>query len=238
MTAVAAALGFERQRASRLATAVAAARRQTLHLQGLRQEGQHLIDEQLPAEERIRLEREQAGLEALRARVAVLQKETAGVAGGNDGGPVPASDWSYAGRASPSSAFESVLWTASHGDVDHLAGLLDFAADARTRAEALFARLPPDAQQQYGSAQKVIATLLAGSFPKDASAMTTITDFQGEGRAALMIRVDHSEGSFHQNVYQFSRSTDGWQLMVPASVIADCEKTLADLPQPPEGPAP
>ncbi len=234
LIAVAAALTIEKQRSTRQALALAAARRQTLNLQRLRQEGQRLIGEQLPADERSRLEREHADLEAVRARVAALQKEIGENKARKDVSPVPAADWAYAGRASPLATFESVLWTASHGDVDRLASLLDFATDARTRAEALFDRLPPAAQQQYGSAQKVIAMLLAGSFPKDASAMTMMGDSQGEQGAALTIRIDHSDGVFHQNVYQFSRAPDGWQLVVPTSVMADYEKTLAASPQAPD----
>ncbi len=174
--------------------------------------------------------REHADLEALRSRVAALQRQTDDNGATKRSTPIPAADWAYAGRASPVSTFESVLWAASHGDVDRLAGLLDFSAEARAGAEAIFERLPPAARQQYGSADRVIATLLAGGFPKDASAMTMIADSQGEKAAALTIRVDHSEGQFHQNVYQFSRASEGWQLVVPADVMADYERILADGP--------
>lgn len=230
LIAAAAAIRPEKQRAARQALALAAAGRETLYHEKLRQEGLRLNGGQLPADERSRLMREHADLEALRSRVAALQRQTDDNGATKRSTPIPAADWAYAGRASPVSTFESVLWAASHGDVDRLAGLLDFSAEARAGAEAIFERLPPAARQQYGSADRVIATLLAGGFPKDASAMTMIADSQGEKAAALTIRVDHSEGQFHQNVYQFSRASEGWQLVVPADVMADYERILADGP--------
>jgi hypothetical protein len=137
-----------------------------------------------------------------------------------------AAEWSYAGRDSPRKSFESVLWAASHADVDRLAGLLDFAAGAGAVADALYANLPPAARQEYGSAQKVVATLLAGSFPKDAAAMTDLGESVTGTEAQLSFRIEHADGTSKTNLYQFRRSDDGWRLIVPASVMADYAKTL------------
>jgi hypothetical protein len=127
-------------------------------------------------------------------------------------------------------AFESVLWAASHGEVDRLAGLLDFGAEAHSTADALFEQLPAVAQGEYGSAQKVIATLVAGNFPKDASAMTLLRGSESKQDAQLTLRLDHGDGTSTTNIYRFQQAEDGWKLLVPASVMAGYQRALVGEP--------
>jgi hypothetical protein len=206
---------------------LALATRQRERLRRIQDENRRLRNQQLSAEERDRLQGVHNEAEALRARINTLKASL--LSGAENGPSVPSvnADWVYAGRATPRASFESVLWAASRGDVDPLAGLLDFDSEARGAAEAMFANLPPNSRSDYPNAQKVVATLLAASFPKDASAMTP-GDVRVNGpEAVLSFRVDHADGTSRTNLYHFRQEADGWHLLVPASVMADYEKMLA-----------
>ncbi len=150
------------------------------------------------------------------------------------GETLAARDWSYSGRLDPKSTLESVLWAASRGELDPLAGLLGFTPDVRERADALFAQLPLVSQQEYGSPERVLATLIAGSFPKDASAMTVLGggEWPDAAAAAISARVDHSDGISRINVYQLQHVQDGWQLVVPEEVLSGYMSTVAGPPAP------
>jgi len=144
----------------------------------------------------------------------------------------------YAGRADARAAIESVVWAASRGDVEHLAELLGFAPDVRPLAEAMFAQLPAASREEYGSPEKVVATLMAGSFPKDAASLTLFDGRTWGQDATVSMTVGHADGRSRTNTYLFHRSEDGWQLMVPASVLAGYAKTLTGAQQPPEAAPP
>jgi hypothetical protein len=224
IAAVSIAVARDRVRAAQLETELGASRRQSLELHRLQGERRQLESERVSPEERKRLDDEHATLVALRARLAELQ---------GDAPPpheqpmqLPAKDWMYAGNQTPGDAIESVLWAASHGDVDRLASLLSFSPEVRAQADALYLGLPAASQQEYGSPEKVVATMLAGNFPKDASAMTVLSDKQWDEDAAISMSVDHSEGKSRTNVFRFHHAPGGWQLLVPANVMADFETTL------------
>jgi hypothetical protein len=186
---------------------------------------------QLSEAERGQLQFKRAELAGLKGRLLTLELRAAGDDRDEDdpGAPetLPSVDWIYAGRATPRAVMQSVLWSASRGDVDHLAELLAFTDDVRTKADAIFSGLPPASQREYGSPERVVATLLAGSFPKTATAMTIVGDRAADREAEIEMRVDHSSGGPRTNSFDLRRSEDGWRLIVPASVIEGYEKTVA-----------
>jgi hypothetical protein len=214
------------------AARLAIERRRSAELQRLQEEHLRLVAEQTPGAELKKLEFRRAQLEGLSARLAALQANEAAAETSNapDEGDaletVPAGEWIYAGRATPRAALESVLWAASHGDIEHLAELLGFTDEARTKADAIYSQLPEASKQEYASPERVVATLLAGSFPKSATAMTIVGDETGEQEADVSMRVDHSSGGPRTNTFSLRRMEDGWQLLVPASVITGFERSL------------
>jgi hypothetical protein len=207
--------------------ALSDARRVNLGLQRLQEENRQLKSAELSDEERKRREALHAETEALRARLAALQGgATAQAAADAEQNELSAKDWTNAGRLTPRAAIESVLWAASHGDVDHLAALLGFQPDVREQVDAMFAKLPEASQRDFGSAENVIATMLAGSFPKDASSMKILADKQWGEDAGIAMTVDHEDGKSRTNQFRLHHTPDGWQLMVPASVIEGYQQTL------------
>jgi hypothetical protein len=240
--AVAGAIEYGRREAAREASALAVARRQNMAVLRLREENQRLKAARISPVGRSRLEDGHTEAQAARARLLELQSGIGADEGGSDPSasraPVPVEAWSYAGRESPRAALKSVLWAASHADVDTLASLLGFSPEVRKRAEDLFAQLPTDSQQEYGSPERVIATLLAGSFPKDASAMSLLNETNSATAAVVVMRMDRSDGGSRTNGFLLQPAKDGWRLMVPSSVMADCQRILMGGAQSPESPAP
>lgn len=225
-------------RALQQSAALEAARRQFLDLQRLQNENRLLISAQLSTEERKQLEARHAEAEILRARLAELQSKTSAAATDADPNELSAEEWVFSGRDTPRAAIESVLWAASRGEVDQLANLLGFPPDVRAQADAMFSKLPTASQKEYGSPERVVATLLAGSFPKDASGINVYSDKQWDQDASISMSVEHSEGQPRTNVFIFHHASDGWRLMVPASVMSGYEKTLLGDQQLPETGAP
>jgi hypothetical protein len=233
-----AAIALEARRAAGQDRGLAQAKQERQLLRRLQEENRKLLGQQPTAEDVRRLQDERAEALALRAKVTALRNSLADQGADAAKSRTLAADWTYSGRESPRGSFESVLWAASHADVDRLAGLLDFAEGAGPVADALFANLPPGARQEYGSAQNVIATLLAGNFPKDAAAMAELGESVIGNDAQLSFRIEHAVGTSRTNLYKFRRSGDGWRLLVPASVMADYEKTLVGAPVSADGPNP
>jgi hypothetical protein len=201
----------------------------------LQAENKRLVSEKPSEEERKRLETTHADAVSLRARLDELNKSKSEV-GNNEPISKLAKNWVFAGRTTPDTAIESVLWAASRGDTDRLADLLGFAPELHAQAEGLFSKLPPAAQQEYGTPEKVVATLLAGSFPKNPQASQVFAERQyGDQDAAITMSVTHADGESRINLFRLHNTADGWKLLVPANVLTDFEKTLiGDQQQPPE----
>lgn len=205
---------------------------QRLALRQIEAQQQRLKASQPAREEMDLARRQHAEAEALRRRLAAIQRQAraASDSGANsDSGPTtqPVDAWIYAGRATPQTTIESVLWSASRGEIERLATLIAFSPVITARAYALFSQLPESAQQEFGTPQRVIATLLAGGFPESASAMTTLGISQSGGSAAMTVRVDRSDGQARTSLLQLQQGPDGWQLLVPSNVMKNYEETLA-----------
>jgi hypothetical protein len=240
--AVAGAVEYGRRGAAREAFALATARRENLELLRLRDENRHLEAARLTSAERSRLEAGRFEAKAARARLLELQHSIGADGGDSDPGashaPVPVEAWSYAGRESPRAALKSVLWAASHADVDALAGLIGFSPEVRKVAEALYAQLPADSKQEYASPERVVATLIAGNFPKDASAMSLENEKNFAAATVVVMRLDRSDGTSRTNWFLLQPAQDGWRLMVPPSVMADYQRILTGGAPSPDSPAP
>lgn len=176
------------------------------------------------------LEGRKAHAEALRSRISSLGRQVSAAHSPApvDGG-VASGDWSYAGNATPKAALMSVLWSASRGDVDQLASLLAFDTAAREKADAMYASLPLGAQQDYGSPERVVATLLSGSFPKDASSAELGDEEVSGDDASITMSVSHT-GAARNNTYKLDHSAGGWRLLVPSEVLDGYGQLLQGLP--------
>jgi hypothetical protein len=136
-------------------------------------------------------------------------------------GMLPVSLWKNVGRATPVAALETALWAGAGGDLDALAETLSFDADARAKAEALFAGLPEAARMQYGSPERLIAMLTAKDIPLGSVQIHRIGESQADKPedSKLIAQLSDTEG--HNKVVLFSLHPEGdsWRIVVPEKVV-------------------
>jgi len=194
----------------------------------LREENVKLAAQQPREADREALRRAQAALDALRRKISVANPQI--LADPKVGELLPAGAWKFAGRATPRDTVESILWAATHGDIDQLATLIQFNPATRKKAEAFFAQLPEAAQAQYGSPEKVFATMLAGNMPTDIGAMGVLAapsnSASGDSSTALL-RLQRESGLNKDVYFNFQKDADGWQLVIPPGVESAYEHQLA-----------
>jgi hypothetical protein len=83
-------------------------------------------------------------------------------------GMKPSSTWENAGRATPTAAFETLLWAWHTRDYDALATLLNFTEPAKAALDAWFGRLPESVRTKFGSPERAIAPAYADMLPPSA----------------------------------------------------------------------
>lgn len=139
---------------------------------------------------------------------------------------VPVGQLANKGRNTPEAATETALWAATGGDVETLAGSMTFNAEGRARADQWFASLSPEVRQQYGSAEKVIALLIA----RDAA---NLTGMQVIGQKELTandtaVRIRFaSEGNTKDDNLVMHRTNDGWRMLLNDKAVESMAKKLA-----------
>jgi hypothetical protein len=201
-------------------------------------ENRRLRSEQLTEEEEQQLEGEHIKAQALRARLIALQHPDGAASVPAAKGETLAKDWRYSGSATPKDALISVLWAASRGDIDDLAGLIGFAPEVRGRVEAVFESLPAQSRLEYGSPERVVATFISGTFPKDASGATFVDADEDGAESSVDLRVSRSDGQSRTNEYRLDHAPGGWRLLVPSNVISGYERMLQGEPPSPSESAP
>jgi hypothetical protein len=222
----------QRQSATRLRAEVDDLRRQNRTLADLRAEHERLSGQQIPADELQRLRDDHEAIRRLHSEIDDLKNRPiapAPVAPASSVVLVPASAWKNAGRATPASAFESVLWAATHGEVDALIGMLDFrAGGADRKLEELFTGLPAEVRAQYDSPQKLFATLLAAQISPGVAAMGVVPQ-EGIGTkdaTIIKVQLEDPQGRQKDTTYGFVRYPDGWRFVVPSLMVASYAQLL------------
>jgi len=216
----------QRQTATRLHAEADDLRQRNQILANLRAEHGFLTEQQIPVEELERLRDDHEAIRRLRSEIDGLKNRPlapAPVAPADTLSLVPASAWKNAGRATPAAAFESILWAATHGDVEALIGMLDFrASGADRKLEELFAGLPTEVRAQYGSPEKLFATLLAAQIPPAVAAMGVVPQEDPGARNAtkINVRLEGPEGRQKDMTYGFVRYPDGWRFAVLSVMVA------------------
>lgn len=131
---------------------------------------------------------------------------------------IPASQLKNAGKATPEATTETALWAAVGGDIDALAGSLTFTESARAKADAWFAGLSDSTRQQYGSAEKIMALMIA----RDAA---SLTGMQVLGQKEVTpndvgVRVRFAAGEkVKDDTFLMHRTADGWRMVLPDAAV-------------------
>lgn len=250
VAAVIAGVAWTQDRASkRLGREVMEARTRKADVARLRDENRRLKEAQISDAELERLRSDRAAVEQLRrelerlkgsvARRSVAREKRATASSS----PVPAtppaaelglritermvppSAWRNAGRATPAAALETLLWAAAGGDVGAVANGLILEGEARTRAEALYARLPEEERQRYESAENLVALLTAKEVPLVDAQIAGPWESSSPARISLHLR-EKPEGPPRMALFQVRDEGGEWKLIVPASAVEKYMKAL------------
>lgn len=121
-----------------------------------------------------------------------------------------------AGRATPSAAFQTMVWAATRGDDRAVASLLAFEPAARERAQAMIAALPEGARAKYPTPESLAALLFADVITGHAAARVMGQAFQDTQHATVTVGFGPtSEG----RPLAMQWGATGWQLVVPDKAI-------------------
>ena len=177
-------------------------------------------------------EGEDEALRRARVETATLRQCLAQMAAQKAGPPVDrfgpglelsAADWTNASAATPSAAFETVLWAAAGGDIDVFSNSLLLANPATRRAaQTLFDSLPADARERYRSPERMIAALTIPDVPTGSAAVVAWQSRESSGGPLqwAYARLLTSEGNQRLAMLCFIQRGVAWKLVVTEEAVA------------------
>jgi hypothetical protein len=148
----------------------------------------------------------------------------------------PISAWKNAGRATPDAAIGTMLCAMNSQDVDTLASMMALTPEARQKAEALFTGLPQATQEEFGSPNKLLATLFLGDVP--AEPVATGVQVLGPKRhdpddMEMETLIAFSDGTTKTTDYPLQRQGDGsWSARIVPGLVDRWALTITRNPAP------
>lgn len=193
-------------------------------------EPESVADGDQPADEREAIERLRGEMEALKQRLAErnraremaerTRRATAAIALERSIADemVPAAEWRNRGRTTPTDAMETALWAAAGGEVAVLAEMLELAPAARTKAEALLARLPESIRAQSATPEQLVALLGSNDVPLG-SAMILTPDTKRAPGTWRVAQISDGKGQVKRSAIALTEKNGSWSLVVPERAI-------------------
>ena len=137
----------------------------------------------------------------------------------NNSRTIPVEVMGNVGRATPRAAGQTEAWAVQHGDVDTAASLLTFAPEERAKLEAVIAALPENLREQYGTPERLMAMVMAGTPRPIAGVQILQEKEQGPDDYVQQVQLKYADGRTRDDELTFHRDADGWKRVVsPASV--------------------
>jgi len=226
-----ATLGWQRRTAMELRDEIALRRAQSGEQTRLQAEHQRLISTSATAEELATQMAERLAVTQLRTQLEALRRRASESATGRrtEGPAQPQATpplagnvlayklWQNLGAATPAAAFETTLWASAGGDIDALAGLLALDPEARTEAAALFAQLPANLRQEFGSPERLVAVLTAKDVPLGSA--TILGQYPSPTDTKVSALIFDAEGNQKISLFSLRLEGDRWQLVVPGNAV-------------------
>lgn len=160
------------------------------------------------------------------AQAAQAAKELERTTGGVAAKIIPAAELRNVGKATPETATQSALAAAIGGDVDAVAGALAFTDSARAKADAWFGTLSERVRQEYGSAEKVIALMMA----RDAAGLSGLqvlgTREVAPDNVGVRIRFASEQGTKDDTLI-LRRAPDGWRLLLNDQAVESMARKVS-----------
>ena len=227
-------LGRQRRTAAKFRGEIAQQRDEASLRARLNAEAQKLVANRVSPEKLGRLRAERNAVATLRAEIETMKRRAETIARaaadrpptGTELNPIPpsmkegavsAAFWKNVGEATPDAAFETALWAGVGGDVEKLASLLSFDAEAQTNAEAIFANLPASMQRELATPQRLIALLVAKDVPLGSARIWaqygTPTD------AKITAQLLDAEGKSKSVQLSLRSEADKWRFVVSGKIV-------------------
>ena len=130
------------------------------------------------------------------------------------------------GQATPSAAFQTLIWAAVKGDDDRVAGLLSVTGEARAQAQAIIAGLPDAMRETYPTPEKLAGLALA-NIVLDQTAIQVLGETL-TNPVTTNLSISGLEAGAQK--VSFRMGANGWQMVMPASAIRALQDNLASRP--------
>ena len=144
-------------------------------------------------------------------------------------GPVRIEHFQNLGRATPSAAFQTLIWAAVTGADDTLAKSISLEAGSRAQLLALLAGLSPETRAKYRNPENLVSVFIAADIFKGAAAEIREQTNESPDHVTLSIRAGDKP---HDARLPMHRSADGWRLAVTETQV---ENLIARLREKPSG---
>lgn len=122
-------------------------------------------------------------------------------------------NWQNLGQASPTEAYETLMWACDRGDLETLVNGFDLTAAQLAQAETVFHKLTEETRAKYGSPEKMMALLFASGTPEGFEPVATKSASADE--TTLLVRVFNARGEKNEIELSFHRSPTGWRASIP-----------------------
>jgi hypothetical protein len=141
---------------------------------------------------------------------------------------IPVTDWKNAGKATPAATVETVLWGAVGGDVDLVAGSVEFTPSARAKAQALLDALPPETRAQYGSPEKLVALMIAKDTGNVSGMQVLGSREMGDpDTVGMRLRFGNDLGQTKESSVLLHQASDGWRVLLTDDPVEKWAKQLS-----------
>lgn len=133
-----------------------------------------------------------------------------------------------AGRASPSAAFQTLVWAAANNDQNTLTSILTFDPEVRRQLEARIAALPEAVRASYPTPERLAALFFAELVTGHTAARVLGQDTADPQHATVTIAFEHMPAG---RPLPARLGAEGWQLAVTGELAAEFSRQMRGPPE-------
>lgn len=143
-------------------------------------------------------------------------------------GPVRLEHFSNLGQATPSAAFQTLIWAIISEENDALVPLFAISPAGRAKLREILAPMSPAIKEQYSPPEKLVGMLAARDFlDEEGFEIAGTSPPDNEGRAILrVLRVRNGRKNKLEKKYPLQLGPTGWQLPITDKMIDEIHGVL------------
>lgn len=144
-------------------------------------------------------------------------------------GPVRLEQFRDQGRATPSAAFQTVVWAATTGADDAFPALFAVSLTSREKLRAILASMAPETRTRYEPPEKLIGLLFAREIlDEEGFEIGETTEPDASGRVQLRVfRIRDGRQSKSEKKYPLVQGPDGWRFPITDKMVDEIPALLA-----------